>query len=240
MGREGEMINGTKSHLIDESHMVTPDLFQNGRITLPLFHQLARHFLDDISVAVYVCENPDGMITYYNQHAAKLWGCRPVLPDPSLRFCGSLRMIRLDGTVLPHSECPMAEVLRTGIPVRDQEVIVECPDGTRHTVLVNIIPALAEDKTLLGAINIFFDITERKQAQEALWAANALLEQRVRERTSELSEAYAQLEEKVQDLELFHDMVVNRELKMIELENEMAKLQEENEALKKTRPVGPL
>ena len=213
--------------------MVSPDLLQNGRITLPLFYRIARQFLDDISVAVYVCENPDGVITYYNQHAAKLWGCRPVLPDPSLRFCGSLRMIRLDGTVLPHSECPMAEVLRTGIPVRDQEVMVECPDGTRHTVLVNIIPALAEDKTLLGAINIFFDITERKRAQEDLWGANALLEQRVQAPTYELSEANAQLQEKVQDLEQFHDLVVNRELKMIELENRMAKLQEENDALKR-------
>ena len=130
----------------------------------------------------------------------------------------------------------MAEVLRTGVPVRDQEVIVECPDGTRRTVLVNIIPALAEDKTLLGAINIFFDITERKQAQEDLWAANALLEQRVQERTYELSEANAQLREKVQDLEQFHDLVVNRELKMIELENRMAKLQEENDALKRHGP----
>ena len=213
--------------------MVPPDLLQSGHITLPLFYRMARQFLDDISVAVYVCENPDGVITYYNHHAAKVWGCRPVLPDPSLRFCGSLRMIRLDGTVLPHSECPMAEVLRTGIPVRDQEVMVECPDGTRHTVLVNIIPALAEDKTLLGAINIFFDITERKQAQEDLWGANALLEQRVQARTYELSEANAQLWEKVQDLEQFHDLVVNRELKMIELENRMAKLQEENDALKR-------
>ena len=213
--------------------MVPPDLLQSGHITLPLFYRIARQFLDDISVAVYVCENPDGVITYYNQHAAKLWGCRPVLPDPSLRFCGSLRMIRLDGTVLPHSECPMAEVLRTGIPVRDQEIMVECPDGTRHTVLVNIIPALAEDKTLLGAINIFFDITEGKRAQEDLWGANALLEQRVQARTYELSEANAQLWEKVQDLEQFHDLVVNRELKMIELENRMAKLQEENDALKR-------
>jgi len=213
--------------------MVPPDLLQSGHITLPLFYRMARQFLDDISVAVYVCENPDGVITYYNQHAAKVWGCRPVLPDPSLRFCGSLRMIRLDGTVLPHSECPMAEVLRTGIPVRDQEVMVECPDGTRYTVLVNIIPALAEDKTLLGAINIFFDITEGKRAQEDLWGANALLEQRVQARTYELSEANAQLWEKVQDLEQFHDLVVNRELKMIELENRMAKLQEENDALKR-------
>jgi len=230
------MINGTKSHLLDESHMVPPDLLQNSHITLPLFYRIARQFLDDISVAVYVCENPDGVITYYNHHAAKVWGCRPVLPDPSLRFCGSLRMIRLDGTVLPHSECPRAEVLRTGIPVRDQEIMVECPDGTRHTVLVNIIPALAEDKTLLGAINIFFDITERKQAQEDLWGANALLEQRVRARTYELSEANAQLQEKVQDLEQFHDLVVNRELKMMELERGMAILQEENEALRRHAP----
>ena len=171
-------------------------------------------------------------MTYYNQHAAKLWGRRPVLPDPSLRFCGSLRMIRPEGTVLPHSDCPMANVLRTGIPVHDQEVIVECPDGSRHTVLVNIAPILSEDQAVLGAVNIFVDITDRKQAQAALSATNVLLERHVQERADELFKANMELREKVEDLEQFHDLAVTRELKMIQLETEIAKLQKENEALR--------
>ena len=141
-------------------------------------------------------------------------------------------MIRIDGTVLPHHECPMADVLRTGIPVRDQEVIVECPDGSRHTVLVNIAPILSEDRAVLGAINLFVDITDRMQAHASLSATNALLEQHVRERTAELSKANMELREKVDDLERFHDMAVNRELKMIQLELEIAKLHKENERLR--------
>ena len=42
----------------------------------------------------------------------------------------------------------------------------------------------------------------------------------------------AVLREKVEDLEQFHDLVVNRELKMMELERGIAKLQQENEALR--------
>ena len=81
----------------------------------------------------------------------------------------------------------MADVLRTGIPVRDREVIVECPNGSRHTVLVNIAPILSEDRAVLGAINLFVDITDRKQAQAALSATTALLHQHVREHTGEVS-----------------------------------------------------
>ena len=212
--------------------MPTPAQSQNDDMILSRFYQVTGHFFDDVSVAIYACENPDGIVSYYNKHAAKLWGCHPVLRDPSVRFCGSLKMIRIDGTVLPHHECPMAEVLRTGIPVHDQEVIVECPDGSRHTVLVNIAPILSEDQAILGAVNIFVDITDRKHAQAALSATNELLEQHVQQRADELFKANMELREKVEDLEQFHDLAVTRELKMIQLETEIAKLQKEIEVLR--------
>jgi PAS domain-containing protein len=46
---------------------------------------------DLLPVALYVCE-PDGLIVYYNRHAAKLWGRSPRLLDATDRFCGSRRM----------------------------------------------------------------------------------------------------------------------------------------------------
>jgi hypothetical protein len=63
-----------------------------------------------------------------------------LLGDPRDRFCGSYRMYRLDGGPLPHDECPMADILRHGIPVRDQEVVIERTDGTSCIALVNIRP----------------------------------------------------------------------------------------------------
>ena len=38
-------------------------------------------------------------------------------------------MFRPDGSLLPPNQCPMADVLRTGVSVREQEVHIERPDG---------------------------------------------------------------------------------------------------------------
>ena len=62
----------------------------------------------------------------------------------------------------------MAEVLSGKIPhARDAEVRIKRPDGSRVTVVVNIRPLKNERGEITGAINCFFDITERKQAEVA-------------------------------------------------------------------------
>ncbi|HJT35837.1 MAG TPA: PAS domain-containing protein [Pirellulales bacterium] len=97
---------------------------------------LPRQVFDQLPVAVYICET-SGLIVYFNDEAARLWGRSPKLNDPDDRFCGSHRMFRVDGSPLLHSECPMADVVRTGIPVKDQEVVIERADGSRGIALVN-------------------------------------------------------------------------------------------------------
>ena len=62
----------------------------------------------------------------------------------------------------------MAEVLRTGIEARDLEVVIERPDGSCLTVLVNIVPLRNGAGELIGAMNCFQDMTERKRAQKEL------------------------------------------------------------------------
>ena len=70
---------------------------------------------------------------------------------------------------MPHDQCPMAEVLSGKIEgARDAEVQIERPDGSRVTVIVNIRPLKNERGEVTGAINCFYDITERKRAEAAL------------------------------------------------------------------------
>ena len=119
-------------------------------------------------VAVYSCD-ASGVIQQFNRRAAELWGRAPALGDTDERFCGSFRMIRPDGTVLAHEQCPMAEVLAGTIPhARDAEVSIERPDGSRITVVVNIRPLKNEQGEITGAINCFYDITQRKHMEQAL------------------------------------------------------------------------
>jgi PAS domain S-box-containing protein len=108
------------------------------------------------------------VIQEYNRQAAELWGREPALGDTDQRFCGSFKMFRPDGSFLPHDQCPMAEVASGKISVvHNGEVLIERPDGSHVTVLVNI-RALKNDRgEVTGAINCFYDITDRKRAETA-------------------------------------------------------------------------
>jgi len=117
-------------------------------------------------VAVYSCD-ASGVIQNFNRRAAELWGREPVLGDTSERFCGSFRLFRPDGSFIPHEQCPMAEVLTGKIPeARDMEVLIERPDGSQIVAVVNIRPLENQRGEITGAINCFYDITERKQDEQ--------------------------------------------------------------------------
>jgi signal transduction histidine kinase len=85
----------------------------------------------------------------------------------------------------------MAEVLAGKKPeVRDQEVIIERTDASRLNCVVNIRPLKNQHGDITGAINCFYDITERKQVEEAqrrlevMTASNRKLEAEIIRRQS--------------------------------------------------------
>jgi PAS domain S-box-containing protein len=136
--------------------------------------ELPARLFEQLPFAIYVCDQ-DGLVLRYNHRAAELWGQAPKLGDPNERFCGSYKMFRPDGSLLPRHECPMANVLRTGVSVRQQEVHIERPDGAGGIALVDIEAVKDSDGNIVGAVNCFQDITERKQTDEALRRAEQTL-----------------------------------------------------------------
>ncbi len=128
-----------------------------------------RELVDILPIAVYTCDAA-GRIESCNRQAVSLWGRVPLLGDAPEFFCGAYRLHTPEGAYLPHADCPMAEVLRTGRAVADREIVIERPDGTRRTAVVNIIPRRDEAGTLTGAINCLMDITDRKRAEQDLQA----------------------------------------------------------------------
>lgn len=144
-------------------------------------------------VAVYSCD-ASGVIDNCNQRAIELWGRAPKPGDTDERFCGSHKLFRPDGTYMPHKDCPMADVVEGRLAeVRDAEVLIERPDGTRVTVIVNIRPLLNERGQVAGAINCFYDITERKRLEQALQESHDNLERIVERRTTVLRQLSAKL-----------------------------------------------
>src|SRR3954468_10149995 len=126
--------------------------------------ELPARLFEQLPFAVYVCDR-DGLVLRYNRRAAELWGRSPTHGDPNERFCGSYRMYRADGSLLPHHQCPMADVLRTGVSVREQEVHIERPDGLRGIALVDIEAIKDSGGNVVGAVNCFQDIKERKRSE---------------------------------------------------------------------------
>ncbi len=148
-----------------------------------------RQLLSMLPAAMYTCDE-NGLITYYNEQAAKLWGRSPRVGDPDELFRGSYRFYGPDGSPLAHDQIPIVTVLEGGNSVRDQEVNIERPDGSRLCLLVNIDPIRDETGRLCGAINVFTDITAHKRTEAALQRLNETLEQQVAERT-EIAETWA-------------------------------------------------
>jgi PAS domain S-box-containing protein len=125
------------------------------------------HLLDLLPVGVYVCDKA-GFIVRYNRAAAELWGCSPKIGDPTIRFCGSYRLYGLNGDLIPHAKCPMGDVLATGVALRDQEIVIEHPDGARIVALVNIDAIKDDSGRVVGAVNVFREKPERHSGKPLL------------------------------------------------------------------------
>lgn len=124
---------------------------------------LDEKLLEFVPGAVYVCD-VEGVVVRYNRRAGELWGRYPVPGDPKELYCGSHKLYRASGEVMPHDETPMVDALRHGNSFRNLEVQVEQPSGRLIWILVNIDPLRDDAGDVVGVINCFQDITDRKLA----------------------------------------------------------------------------
>jgi PAS domain S-box-containing protein len=91
-------------------------------------------------------------------------------------------------------------------------------DGETLWTQVSATPIIDDEHRFKGSFAMFTDITERKQAEEALNRLNEELEQRVKQRTAEL-------EEKNKELNRMNKLFVGRELRMVELKKRIRELE---------------
>lgn len=133
------------------------------------FHEL----VNALPAAVYTTDAA-GRITYFNEAAVELWGCRPELGRSE--WCGSWKLFWPDGRSMPHDQCPMAVAIRERRPVRGLDAIAERPDGTRIPFIPFPTPIFTSDGRFVGAVNLLVDISERKRAEDAMYRLAAIVE----------------------------------------------------------------
>jgi len=132
-------------------------------------------FLDKLPAGAYLCDR-EGLITYFNRHAVKIWGREPALNDPADRYCGSFRLFAPSGEPIAHDQCWMARALHTGREFDGEEIVIERPDQSRITVLAHASPLRDVGGQVTGAINILVDISDRKRAENAQRLLTAIIE----------------------------------------------------------------
>ncbi|GAJ11720.1 unnamed protein product, partial [marine sediment metagenome] len=138
----------------------------------------------------------EGRTTFVNPAAAEMigWKAEDLIGK---RQHAVLHHSKPDGTPYPREECPIYAAFKDGKVHRVDSEVFWRKDGTSFPVAYVSTPIRDERGDLAGAVVTFSDITERKQAEEALRKAHDELELRVAERTEELSQANIRLQEEV-------------------------------------------
>ena len=139
----------------------------------------------------------EGCCTFINRAGAEQLGYAPA-DVLGLNMHELAHHTHVDGTQhgehYPEHLCPIFNAFRQALPCRIDTEHFWRKDGSAFAVEYSSHP-IVEDQVVLGAVVTFVDISARRQAEDALRQAHAVLEHRVAERTQELSAALQQLRE---------------------------------------------
>lgn len=134
----------------------------------------------------------NGFTTFVNPAAARMLGWLPEELHGKPQHA-VIHHTKADGAPYPREECPIYAAFKDGKVHRIDNEAFWRKEGTSFPVEYTSTPIWNEQDRLEGAVVTFRDISERKQAEEAIQRANEELERKVEQRTRELREKQAQL-----------------------------------------------
>lgn len=126
---------------------------------------LLHEVLAILPVGVWVMDET-GKIVYGNPAAQRIWaGAHYVGLEQFGEYKG---WWVATGKRIEAEEWAAARAIRNGETSTDEEVEIECFDGTRKIILNSAAPIRGEENRIVGAIIVNHDITERKRFEEQL------------------------------------------------------------------------
>jgi PAS domain S-box-containing protein len=131
-----------------------------------------RQLLEALPAAIQTTDTA-GRITYCNQAAVDLWGVRPEMGRDTLHSL--YRLYYQDGTPISNQDEPLRACQGAGEKLRGQDLVLERTDGKRIPIISSPSPLSDEAGGVVGAVQMYLDISERKRAEEALAERNIQL-----------------------------------------------------------------
>lgn len=157
---------------------------KRSQLTLQDTEHLLRKVLETMPVGIWI-QNAAGVIVLGNPAGQKIWaGARYVGPEEFGEYKGWWVG---SGAPIAPEEWAATRAIRDGETSIDEEIEIQCFDGTRKIILNSAVPLRSADGRITGAIIVNQDATERFAAQEELRRAKSALEQV----NAELQEALA-------------------------------------------------
>ncbi|MBK5275777.1 MAG: PAS domain S-box protein [Desulfuromonadales bacterium] len=133
----------------------------------------------------------EGKTTFTNPAGTRMIGYEPEDIIGKLQHA-ILHHTRPDGTPYPKEECPIYAAFKTGTTHHVDNEVFWKKDGASFPVEYTSTP-IWKDGKLTGAVVVFKDITDRREAEKEIRRLHGELEQKVEERTRQLLEAQEEL-----------------------------------------------
>ena len=177
-----------RRHVADLEHIIS----ENKRAEEEIRFQAS--LLDAVEESV-IATDLGGKIIYWNRFAEKMYGW------PSAEVIGRNITEITPSEISQDAAAEIMSRLRHG-ESWSGEFIVRRRDSSGFPAMVTDSPIYDSNGVLIGIVGISTDITNRKQAEEALRQAHEELERRVAQRTTELTSANAFLTAEIAERKL--------------------------------------
>ena len=159
--------------------------------TLEEQNALLQTILAQAADGILICD-PQGKITFANTMARRIANIPPDM-DLAISPHDWGEAYNQEGKRIPEEEWSLALAL-AGKTTTGREVRMVRADGSFYDILISAAPVRKSDGTLMGAVSVFADITQHKEAEDELRQTKEALEVRVTERTADLELANLRLQ----------------------------------------------